>query len=83
MVCENREEKPQVPPLRSFGAPVGMTILLCPQESFSERYLTTTIELSSRPELRRSVVEGPAVSSSDKEAPAFAGASLLLNAYRS
>jgi len=29
-VCENSEKRPQVPPLRF--APVGMTILLCPQQ---------------------------------------------------
>jgi hypothetical protein len=56
-ICVRREKKPQVPPLRF--APVGMTILLCPQE-LQREILDPAIELSSRPE--RSVVEGPAVS---------------------
>jgi hypothetical protein len=51
-----REGKQQVPPLRY--APVGMTILLCPQE-LQREILDSATELSSRPE--RSVVEGPAV----------------------
>ena len=50
-------KKPQVPPLRF--APVGMTILLWPQELQGE-IPNPAIELSSRPE--RSVVEGPVVS---------------------
>src|ERR1700761_1059844 len=29
---ENSIKEPQVPPLRSLGAPVGMTILLCAQQ---------------------------------------------------
>src|ERR1700761_9495878 len=53
---QKRVAEPQVPPLRF--APVGMTILVCPQELRREiRHLAS--ELSSRPE--RSVVEGPAV----------------------
>jgi hypothetical protein len=39
-----REKKPQVPPLRF--APVGMTILLCPQE-LQREILDSAIELSS------------------------------------
>jgi hypothetical protein len=37
VVCEYPEKKPQVPPLRF--APVGMTILLCPQK-VSGKYVT-------------------------------------------
>jgi hypothetical protein len=55
-----RPKEPQVPPLRSYGAPVGMTILLCPQE-FRREALIQQQNCHPRPELRRSAVEGPAV----------------------
>jgi peptidyl-prolyl cis-trans isomerase SurA len=51
-------EEPRVPPLRY--APVGMTILSWALELHQEIF-SRERELSSRPELRRSAVEGPAV----------------------
>ena len=51
---------------KSGYAPVGMTILLCPQE-FSLETLDPATELSSRPE--RSAVEGPAVPSDGSHTP--------------
>src|ERR1700744_5821283 len=53
--------EPQVPPLRSFGAPVGMTILWFSQRPQRRTLGPPATELSSRPQ--RSAVEGPAVSS--------------------
>jgi hypothetical protein len=55
-----RGKEPQVPPLRPFGAPVGMTILSRGSKNCCRAFAGTP-ELSSRPELQRSVVEGPAV----------------------
>ena len=53
--------KPRVAPLRSFGAPVGMTILLQGRVGLDEAAAVktdaVTTELSSRPE--RSVVRDP------------------------
>jgi hypothetical protein len=63
-----QEKQPQVPPLRSFGAPVGMTIFVVTAKSVNGKYLPSATELSSRPELRRSVVEGPAVASPERPA---------------
>ena len=46
------EEQPQVPPLRSFGAPVGMTSLFAQEEvSFELELLSSQEKNSSEPEL--------------------------------
>jgi hypothetical protein len=49
-VCEYQPEEPQVPSLRF--TPVGMTILLYPQE-LQREILAPATELSSRPERTR------------------------------
>jgi len=46
---------------RNAELPGFTAMYRCARKSFSEKYLTLAIELSSRPELRRSAVEGPAV----------------------